>query len=104
MLKQDIESFYKLIAENKHDHTITPSKRKKKINHIFFLGKSCCSKPLYIYYIINQGIMKQYNALFSQESVVLYQMPHTDPDKIDQHLADLLSLLSLPCMLNSKNN
>ena len=32
--------------------------------------------------------MKKYNALFSQESVALYQLFHTDPKKIDQHLAN----------------
>ena len=33
--------------------------------------------------------MKQYNSLFSQEFAALYQLSHTDPDKIDQHLACL---------------
>ena len=54
-----------IFEENIHDHTITLSKINKQINHtthIFFLGKACCSKPLYLYCIMNQGIMKQYNA------------------------------------------
>ena len=48
--------------------------------------------------------MKQYNALFSQESAALYQLSHTDLEKIDQHLANFLPLLNLPCLCNSKNN
>ena len=70
MLKQDTESFYKLIAKNKNDRTITPSKRKKQINP-------------------------------QQESVALYQLSHTDPNKIDQHLANFLPLFSLPALRNS---
>ena len=104
MLKKDIKSFYKLIAENKHDRTITPSKRKKQINpqHRYFSwGKLAAQKPSIFYFIFNQGIMKQYNALFSQESHALYQLSHTDPNKIDQHLANFLPLLSLPCLCNS---
>ena len=40
------------------------SKGKKLINHTTqdFPKESNCSKPLHIYCIINQGIMKQYNA------------------------------------------
>ena len=71
VLEQDTESFYKLIAENKHDHTITPSKRKKQINphHRYFSwGKISAQNPSIS---MNQGIMKQYNALFSQEYVAL---------------------------------
>ena len=49
-------------------------------------------------------IMKQYNALFSQESVALYQLSHIDLDKIDQHLANFLPLLNLPCLHNSCGN
>ena len=48
MLKKYNQSFYKLIAENKHDHTITPSKRKKKINpqHRYFsLEKIAAQNP-----------------------------------------------------------
>ena len=48
MLKQDTESFYKLIAENKHDRTITPRKRKKQINpqHRYFSwGKLATQNP-----------------------------------------------------------
>ena len=53
ILKKDIESFYKLIVENKHDRTITPSKRKKKIHpqHKYF---SWGEKPIqnsYIYIV-----------------------------------------------------
>ena len=46
--------------------------------------------------------MKQYNALFSQESVALYQLSPTNPNKIDQHLANLLPLLSFPYLRNYK--
>ena len=45
--------------------------------------------------------MKQYNALFSQESVALYQLSHIDPNKIYQHLANFLPFLNLPCMGHS---
>ena len=38
MLNQDTKSFYKLIAENKDDRTITPTKIKMQINpqHKYF--------------------------------------------------------------------
>ena len=103
MLKQDTESFNRLITENKHDRTITPSKRKKQINpqHIYLSwGKLAAQNPSIFYCIFNQGIMKQYNALFSQDFVALYQLSHTDLDKIDQHLANFMPLLSLPCSCN----
>ena len=105
MLKQDTKSFYKLITENKHDHTITPSKIKKQINpqHKYFSqGNLAAQNPSIFYCIFNQGIMKHYNALFSQESSSLYELSHTDPDKINQHLANFLPLLSPPCLHNSK--
>ena len=53
MLKQDIESFYKLIAENKHDRTITPSKIKKKIKpqHIYFPWGNLDAQNPFIYII-----------------------------------------------------
>ena len=46
--------------------------------------------------------MKKYNALFSQESVALYQMSHTDLEKIDKNLSNFLPLLNLPCLKNFK--
>ena len=93
-----------IFAENKHDCTITPSKRKKKINpqHKYFsLGKVAAQNPSIFYCIFNQGITKQYNALFSQESIALYKLSSIDPEKIDQDLTNFLSFLSLPCLCNS---
>ena len=59
--------------------------------------------PLSVLYKTKES-WKNYNTLFSQESVALYQLSHTDPDKTDQHLANFLPLLSLPTLHNSKNN
>ena len=36
---------------------------------------------------MNQGIMKQYNALLSQESIALSWLSHTDLDKIGPTLS-----------------
>ena len=61
MLRKDIEFFYKLIAENKHDHQSQKVKERSKSIHNtdIFPGKACCSKPSIFYFIFNQGIMKQ---------------------------------------------
>ena len=45
--------------------------------------------------------MKQYNAPFLKDSTSLYQLSHTDPEKIGQQLANFLPFLRLPCLRNS---
>ena len=61
LLKQDTESFYKSITENKHDRQSKQVKERNKSNHNtdIFLGKAYCLKPLYLLFYIHQGIMKQ---------------------------------------------
>ena len=86
MLNKDIESFYKLIVENKQVHAITPSKRKKQINpqqRYFSGGNIAIKNPSIFYCIFTKESWNNYNALFSQESAALSQLSHTDPDKID---------------------
>ena len=57
LLNKDTESFYKSIAKNKHDHMITPSKRKKKNNpqHGYFpWGNLSAQNPSIFYCILNK--------------------------------------------------
>ena len=69
MRKKDIESFYKLTVENKHDYTITPSKERRKSIHntdIFLRESLLLETPLSsIVYSIEES-WNNYNALFSQ--------------------------------------
>ena len=81
-------------------------KRKKKeanqtTTKIFYRGKLTAQNPSIFYYIFTKESWNNYNALFSQESPALSQLSHTNPDKIDQHLANFQPLLSLPCLRNS---
>ena len=61
MLKQDTESFYKLIMENKHDRQSQQGRERSKSIHNtnIFTGQAYCSKPLYLLLYIHQGIMKK---------------------------------------------
>ena len=90
MLKQDTESFYKLIAENKHDRQLQQVKKEanQTTTHIFSQGKLAAQNPSIFYYIFTKESWSNYKALFSQEPPTLSQLSHTDPDKIDQHLAN----------------
>ena len=77
---QDTESFYKLIAENKDDRRITPSKRKSKSIHNtnIFPGESLLLKtPLSLLYNeprnheIVQCILANKNLLHSSDCLTL---------------------------------
>ena len=103
LLKQYTESFYKSIAENKHDHQSKQVKKEenKSTKHIFSRGKIACQNPSIFYCIFTMKSWNKYNALFSQESPTLSQLSHTDPDKINQHLANSQPLISLPFSMHN---
>ena len=90
MLKQHIESFYKLIAENKHNFQSQQVKKEanQTTTHIFSWGKIASQNPSIFYCIFTKESWNNYNELFSQESLALSQLSHTDQEKIDQHLAN----------------
>ena len=90
MLKQDTESFYKLIAENKHDRQSQQVKKEanQTTTQIFSRGKLTAQNPSHFYCIFTKESWNNYNALFSQESPALSKLSHTGPEKIDQHLAN----------------
>ena len=98
VLKLDIESFYKFIAENKHGRQSKQVKKESNqtTTHIFFRGKLATQNPSIFYCIFTMESWNNYNALFSQESPTLSQLSHTDPDKIDQQFANSQPLISLP--------
>lgn len=108
ILNQDSESFYKLIVENKNDHQSWQVKEESNqtITQIFSTGKVTDQNHSIFYCIFTKESWNNYNALFSQESLALSQLSHTDLDKIDQHLASFQPLLSLlflhnPCQMKS---
>ena len=89
--------------ENKHDRQSQQVKKEENqtTTHIFSRGKLASQNPSIFYCIFTKESWNNYNALFSQESVALSQLSHTDPDKIEKHLANFLPLFSLPCLCSS---
>ena len=85
MLKQDTESFYKLIAENKHDRQSQQVQKEENQTktQIFSWGKLTAQNPSILYCIFTKESWKNYNALFSKEYPTLSQLSHTNPEKIN---------------------
>lgn len=102
VLKLDTESFYKLIAENKHDHQSQQVKKESNqtTTQIIYRGKLAAQNLSIFYCIFTMETWNNYNALFSQESPTLSQLSHTVSNKIDQHLANSQPLNSLPFLCN----